>query len=183
MKPHDVLDIVRSDRWMLDVLQEASRLELPDWWIGAGFIRSRVWDVLHGYEERSPTADVDLVYFNPAMASVQDDIALELELRSRAPSIPWSVKNQARMHLRNNEAPYRSSADAIAHWPETATCIAVSLSTSDGLKLLAPWGVNDLFHMIVRVSPKFSGSQEDVVSRAVQKGWLDRWPLVRFADR
>ena len=33
---------------MLRALQAVARLDLPDAWIGAGFIRNAVWDALHG---------------------------------------------------------------------------------------------------------------------------------------
>ena len=52
------------------------------------------------------------------------DRAIEAELRALAPGIDWSVKNQARMHLRNGDPPYSGATDAMRHWPETATAIA-----------------------------------------------------------
>lgn len=36
-------------------------LALPDWWIGAGFVRSKVWDMLHKYTKRTPLGIDDLV--------------------------------------------------------------------------------------------------------------------------
>ena len=32
---------------MMNVLNEANKLNLPDWVIGAGFLRNKVWDYLH----------------------------------------------------------------------------------------------------------------------------------------
>ncbi|HGB3473288.1 TPA: nucleotidyltransferase family protein [Salmonella enterica subsp. diarizonae serovar 61:l,v:z35] len=32
-----------------------------------------------------------------------------------------SVKNQSRMHLRNDDHPCRSTENALLYWPETAT--------------------------------------------------------------
>ena len=37
----DIENLVRSDPWMMKVLQAAEELGLPDWWIGAGFLRGR----------------------------------------------------------------------------------------------------------------------------------------------
>ncbi len=39
MKEKDLVQMIKEDNWMMDVLREASRLNLPDWMIGAGFLR------------------------------------------------------------------------------------------------------------------------------------------------
>jgi len=44
-----------------------------------------------------------------------------------APDIPWQVRDQARMHLRNDDSPYGDIADAMKHWPEKETAVAVRL--------------------------------------------------------
>lgn len=33
----DVARLVKGDPWMMEVLAAAEELNLPDWWIGAGF--------------------------------------------------------------------------------------------------------------------------------------------------
>jgi hypothetical protein len=48
-------------------------LKLPDGYIAAGYIRNRVWDHLHGFTERTPLNDVDVVYFNPHDLSEETD--------------------------------------------------------------------------------------------------------------
>ncbi|HHP0981978.1 TPA: nucleotidyltransferase family protein, partial [Bacillus anthracis] len=45
----DIVRLIENDEWMMNVLQIAKSLELPDWWICAGFIRSKIWDTLHNY--------------------------------------------------------------------------------------------------------------------------------------
>jgi hypothetical protein len=29
-------------------------INLPDWWVCAGFVRSKIWDTLQGFKERTP---------------------------------------------------------------------------------------------------------------------------------
>ena len=61
MTEQDILDLIAKDEWMMGVLRTARSLHLPDWMIGAGFVRNKVWDYLHGYENiEVPTADIDL---------------------------------------------------------------------------------------------------------------------------
>src|SRR3712207_2539747 len=121
------------------LLLHVESLGLPDAWIGAGFIRNSIWDVLHGREiDVMRLADVDVLFFDPDDTSKERDAEIERRLRILAPSIPWSVKNQARMHLRNGDAPYCNTLDAVAHWAETATAIAAR-STGGKVEVMAPY--------------------------------------------
>ena len=49
---------------MMEILTTVEKLQLPDSWICAGFIRSKVWDHLHEKEYRTPLADIDVIYFD-----------------------------------------------------------------------------------------------------------------------
>jgi hypothetical protein len=51
-----VLAIVSADPWAMEMLRLARRLNLPDWIIGAGFLRSLVWDRLCGFTTRTPSS-------------------------------------------------------------------------------------------------------------------------------
>jgi len=44
----DILALIRDDPWMMAVLQAVRQQQLPDCWVGAGFVRRKVWDTLHG---------------------------------------------------------------------------------------------------------------------------------------
>lgn len=48
----------------MDILKTAKTLNLPEWWVCAGFVRSKIWDVLHGFIDRTPIPDVDVIYFD-----------------------------------------------------------------------------------------------------------------------
>jgi hypothetical protein len=154
-------------------------------WIGAGFVRNAVWDHLSGLDtEATPLADLDVVFHDRAIATAERDAAFEAALRSAAPDLPWSVRNQARMHERNGHCPYRDIADALAHWPETATAIAARLGPK-GVEILAPFGVADVLEMIFRPTPAFLTKPEIPLARLEAKGWLTRWPrlhVVGFGD-
>lgn len=38
----EIISIIREDVWMMEILQSVKTLNLPDWWICAGFVRSKV---------------------------------------------------------------------------------------------------------------------------------------------
>ncbi len=166
-------------RWrLLDVVRS---MRLPDCWIGAGFVRNAVWDCLHGRTPSLP-GDVDVVWFDPERADPSQDRTIEAALRTLAPSVAWDVKNQARMHLRNDDAPYVSVTDAIRCWPETATAVAVRRNEEDQCEVAAPLGLDDLFALIVRPTQRFAGDKRQIcVDRIQAKGWLETWPLLRAA--
>ena len=169
---------------LLEPLRTVAALGLPDAWIGAGFLRNAVWDALHGLPfGANPPSDVDVVWFGPERATAAEDAAIEARLRSVCPSVPWSVRNQARMAARNNDALYASTLDAMAHWPDTATAVAARLGPAGAVELAAPWGVDDLFAGLVRPTPAFAtdpAKREVLAHRIASKGWLRRWPGLRI---
>lgn len=105
--------IMRADPLRWHVLDVVRALRLPDSWIGAGFIRNAVWDHLHQRPPSPPSGDVDVIWHDPRRTDPTEDRALETALRLAEPFFTWSVKNQARMHTRNGDAPYASATDAM----------------------------------------------------------------------
>ncbi len=176
-----VLELIAADPWRMTVLRTVRGLALPDWAVGAGFVRSCVWDWLSGHAAMTMPTDIDVLYHDRDDLSPERETALERRLNAIMPAA-WSVTNQARMHIDNGDAPYGSTHDALRHWLETPTCIAARLSGDDALELLAPWGTDDLFAMTVR--PTSSGREKiDVYRRRMaEKSWPARWARVRIVD-
>jgi hypothetical protein len=81
------------------------------------------------------------------------------------------------MAQRNGHAPYRDVADAISHFPETATAIAVRWNGRH-LDVLAPYGLHDMWSGIIRPTPQIRS--EVFAERCVHKRWSERWPGVRI---
>lgn len=174
-----VASILKADKARLRVLEMVSELELPDCWIGAGFVRNAVWDALHEREVGPLDADVDVIWFDRRVCDPKIDRGLEELLRKRDPAILWSVKNQARMHTRNGDRPYRSASDAMCFWPETATAIAARLAESGDCELSAPFGLSDLVDLVLRPTPRFADAKRPIFEeRARKKAWLTRWPRI-----
>ncbi|GMO01380.1 nucleotidyltransferase family protein [Parageobacillus thermoglucosidasius] len=174
----DIIRLIKEDEWMMDILRAVKSLNLPDWWVCAGFVRSKIWDVLHGFKERTPIPDVDVIYFDDTNTEEAEEKKFETRLRNILPNIPWSVKNEARMHVVNNIPPYSSSVDAISKFPETATSLGVKLDEKDKIILVAPWGVEDVINLEVKPTPYFKESKERAQiyeERITKKNWKDIW--------
>ncbi|MBB6450416.1 hypothetical protein HNR44_002399 [Geomicrobium halophilum] len=182
----DIISIIESDDWMMSILELARTLQLPDWWICAGFVRTKIWDHLHGFEQRTPLADIDLIYFDSLFIDEGYEKELEKRLLEIKPEEPWSVKNQARMHVINDTPSYHSSADAISKFPETATAIGLKLDRDHALILKAPYGVGDVMQGIVAPTPHFQKSEKMMrifEKRKKEKQWKKKWPMLSYSSR
>jgi len=173
--------ILSNDPLRCRVLAMVRSLALPDCWVGAGFIRNAVWDHLHDRPPSRHTSDVDVIWFCSERAERSEDGRVEAALRALDRSIDWSVKNQARMHLRNGDAPYGSVVEAMGYWPETATAVAARQTERGSCEIAAPFGLDDLFDLVLRPTPQFASEKRRVYLDRVQaKGWLTAWPLLRM---
>jgi uncharacterized protein len=178
----EIVSLIREDKWMMEILESAKSLNLPDWWICAGFIRSKVWDVLHDFSVRTTIPDIDVIYFDPTNIDKLEEKKIEKKLESLIPTIPWSVKNEARMHVKSNMPPYSSSVDAILKFPETATALGVKLDEDDNVILTAPCGIHDVINLEVKPTPYFKETKERVEiyeDRITKKNWKSTWKKLK----
>lgn len=178
-----VSSLLRADplRWRLLGIVQA--LHLPDCWIGAGFVRNAVWDHLHGQPAAALDGDVDVIWYDPLCTDAAEDREIEARLRRLEPDVAWSVKNQARMHVRNGDLPYASATDAMRFWPETATAVAARRSGSDDCDVAAPLGLDDLLGLVLRPTARFTTDKRIIYEQRVRsKNWLECWPLLSRAE-
>lgn len=176
-----IIELISKDKWMMDILMTVKSLDLPDWWVCAGFVRSKIWDTLHNYSKRTPIPDIDVIYFDPLKLDEAEEKTLENKLKIQTPNIPWSVKNEARMHIRNNMSPYTSSIDAMSKFPETATALGVKLDENNKVILAAPCGIADVVNLKVKPTPYFTNCPERMgiyETRLLQKNWQSIWPKI-----
>lgn len=171
------------------MLRIVQTLQLPDWWIGAGFVRSKIWDHLHKYSDPTALPDVDVIYFdtfNPSVEQVKEiklrEKAYEKTLARMQSGIEWSVTNQSRMHQFHNEPPYHNSTEALARWVETATCIGVRLDTNQHVMLTAPHGIDDLVNLILRPTPGAGTDTKTFHERIQKKEWIKKWPKLQIIN-
>lgn len=179
----DIIQVIQEDKWMMDILKAAKSLDLPDWWVCAGFVRSKIWDVLHGFTVRTPLQDIDVVYFDNSNIDEIEEKKLEEKLRNIIPNLPWSVKNEARMHVVNEIPPYSSAVDAISKFPETVTALGLKLDENNKVVLTAPCGIHDVINLQVKPTPSFCDSKERAKvyeERIVKKNWKGIWTKINI---
>ncbi len=179
MTEQDILNLIKEDRLMMDVLERAEKLELPNWLIGSGFVRNKVWNHLSGREtEGIDATDIDLVYFDQTNNDQTRDELLMQTLYQET-GLDWELRNNAYNYKSDARSDYTSEEDVIAHWPETVTAIGVRIENGS-LRLIAPYGIEDIVNFVVRPSPKYKDGVERIRERVVKKKWLEKWPNVRL---
>ncbi|HXZ66252.1 MAG TPA: nucleotidyltransferase family protein [Streptosporangiaceae bacterium] len=173
-------ELLQHNAWFMGALGIVARSGLPDAWIGAGAVRDVVWSGRR-FDPRE-VRDLDVAFFDPADLGSDRDAAAQQTLRELA-DLPWEATNQAAVHTWYREYfggppvdPFASVHDAVATWPETATCVAVRLRTA-GLEVCSPHGLSDLLTGVwranpVRVTPDIS------LARLARQRVHARWPRV-----
>jgi hypothetical protein len=162
------------------IIEKASGLGLQNYYIGAGCVAQTVWNYQTGKNLSNGISDVDFAYFDKADLSFEAENTAIMKIKSvLAPRrYELDIKNQARVHLWYKEhfgyeiMPYDSIENAINAWPTTATSVGVRIEENK-LKVYAPYGLNDLFGMIVRANK--SQITEEIYMQKVHK-WINNWP-------
>ena len=185
---HQLIGIMKSEVWLMDVLKDVRKLGLPDWYVAAGAIRNTVWNKLHKFPGNSNLPDVDVVYFDSSDMEGKREKELERTLTGINPSLKWEVVNQARSHLFHHgreelsQPPMKSSCESISYWSETPTCIGARLEQDDSITICAPYGLDDLMNLIVRPIPKPHQNMSLYIERMEEKKWDKIWPKLKILD-
>jgi hypothetical protein len=190
---------VLAEPWLASALDAVAASGLPDAWIGAGVIRDVVWGQLHDGFDPALVRDVDVVFFDPGDLSRARDEAAQRRLGELA-GRPWEASNQAAVHTWFHEyfggppvPPFASVHEAVATWPETATCVAIRRAAGDpapgdpapgdpapgdpatgGLEVCAPHGLADLIEATWRRNPgrvSLATSRERLARQRVAARW------------
>ena len=180
-----LISIVEEQAWLVNALRSVRNLDLPDWYIAAGAIRNNVWDVLHGFEERTPLKDIDVVYFDFSDMNGFRENDSELKLKIIDATVNWEVVNQARGYLFQHgdeitRPPVNSSCESIAYWSETPTCVGVRLEKNDTITICAPHSLSDLMELRVRPIPQPYQDLSLYKRRIEEKKWNELWPRLQI---
>lgn len=164
------------------VLGPGPHQALPGWYVGAGAVAQTVWNAAHGFEPSRGIRDLDLVYFDAQDLTAEAEKRVEQDVQDALSTleVPVDVTNEARVHLWYEGRfgvplrPYGSTEEAIATWPTTATSVGVR-PQDDDLVVCAPYGLRDLFALIVR--PNKTVVTEAVYADKAER-WRSTWPLL-----
>lgn len=168
-------ELIEKDSFRMDALIATRELRLNEWCIGAGFVRNCIWDFLHGYKEPTKLSDIDICYYDKNNLDPKLDLKYERILNSKSSKNIFSVKNQARMHIKNGSNQYESTIDAIKYWPEVQTAIAVSLDEENEIIIYSVYPLERSFSLNLIRNPLFKNDSL-FNERLKKKGWIEKWP-------
>ncbi|ULO10548.1 nucleotidyltransferase family protein [Paenibacillus sp. 19GGS1-52] len=169
----------------MSLFREARSLGPHPYYIGAGCLVQTVWNKLTERPPEYGIGDIDIIYYDEADLSydAEDAMITKGEKIFAGTPFPVDIKNQARVHLWYREKfgidlqPYRSLESAIDKWPTTATCLGARLNDDDSWHIYAPFGLGDLFGLIVR--PNKVLINESIYFSKAQK-WKKLWPELQI---
>jgi hypothetical protein len=175
--------IVRADLDLMDLLYTAREINLPQCRVVAGCIYQSVWSVLTGRPRGTGINDYDLIYFDPGDISEGAEKAIEKAVQSRLPAFPApiEVRNQARVHLWFEGyfgiayPPLRSADEAITRYASATHAVGIRLMQDDQLDVFAPFGLEDIFAMVIR--PNYALPNQETHERKAARA-KSVWPEV-----
>jgi len=182
-----LVEIVRADPGLMHVLTGVRGQALPDWRIFSGAVYQSVWNALTGRPAGYGVRDYDVGYYDPDTSWDAEDIvikriaaAFDEPFRSTV-----EVRNQARVPIwfpaRFGEPydPLSGTDEALARFVAPAFAVGVRLEADDAVSVAAPFGLDDVFALILRPNP----------NRGVAKDWprvVDRararWPELTIIE-
>jgi hypothetical protein len=162
------------------LLDELTRLALPDAWIVAGCLTQTIWNIRTSRAIDYGINDYDVFYFDPDLSWEAEDrvIGLLRETSVRL-DVRIEVRNEARVHLwyeQKHGTPYsalENSKQGIDRFLTRCTQVGIQ-RTDGGDHVYAPFGFDELEKMIVRpnLTPNFSAA----AYRAKTARWASLWP-------
>jgi len=173
--------ILRASPSMMQVLETARDIDLPDWLIFSGAVYQRVLNELTRRDPDYGIKDYDLGYFDASDISYEaEDVVIRRVAAVFAPPFDAlvEVRNQARVHVwfegkfGEPYPPLRSSAEALDRFVSATFAVGVRLEADDRMTIIAPFGLGDLFALRMRPNPrrKTNGFERTAA------GLTARWP-------
>jgi uncharacterized protein len=150
--------IIRGDPDLMRLLRAIRPLALPQWRLVAGCVYQTVWNVLTGRPRGTGIKDYDLIYFDPSDLSwLGEDAVIRRVAAATGGCVgPVETRNQARVHLWFRERfgaayPQLANADeSLRYYASVVHSVGVRLDDDDRLDVAAPYGLDDVFAMVIR---------------------------------
>ncbi len=176
--------IIRADPDLMTVLEGVRAEGLNDWLIFSGAIYQSVWNHLTGRPAGHGIKDFDVGYFDPDYSWDAEDAVIrrvaarfDEPLRSRV-----EVRNQRRVSewfpakFGQPWPPVSATAEALSRFVAPAFAVGVRLEPDDRLTVEAPFGLDDMFAMVLRPNPTrpLAADWDRVVDKLVA-----RWPELK----
>lgn len=178
-----LIDICLKNQYIKKILDGDPFPNNPNWYLGAGCICQTVWNYQTSKQPHEGIKDYDLIYYNSTDISYETEDSERQRIAASFGNLPIAIDviNEARVHLWYEEKfgkkidQYKTCEDAINAWPTTSTSIGIRKIGKEYF-VYAPYGLNDLFGMIVR--PNKTLITHEIYQKKVDK-WTKIWPELK----
>jgi hypothetical protein len=162
------------------LLDDLTKLGLPDAWIVSGCLVQTVWNLQTSRAIDYGINDYDVFYFDPDLSWEAEDRVIDaLRRTSDRLGVRIEARNQARVHLwypQKHGKPYpalQRATDGIDRFLTRNTQVGIQ-RIGDGDRIYAPVGLDDIPNLIVRpnLTPSFSAQ----AYRIKTARWMALWP-------
>lgn len=164
------------------VLTTLEALQIPDAWLVSGCVFQAVWNGLTGRPPGYGVSDYDAFYFDPdhsyeaedavikRCAAALTDLTAEVQVRNQARVPLWYPQKFGRPY-----PPVHNATEGLDRF--LAPCCAVGIRRVNGrVEIAAPFGLEDLFGMVIRPNPRTTGPQSQYEAKSAR--WKSMWPEV-----
>lgn len=154
--------VLRAAPSLMQVMETARELALPDWLIVSGAVYQRVFNHLTGRDPDYGIKDYDLAYFDASDISYEaEDAVIRRAAAAFEPPLREQVeaRNQARVHVwfegkfGEPYPPLSCSAEALERFVSPIFAVGARLGLDGRMVIIAPFGLDDLFAMRLRPNP------------------------------
>ncbi|MBN8648690.1 MAG: nucleotidyltransferase family protein [Caulobacterales bacterium] len=178
-----LIDIIKNSNRIMTILKACRDARLPEWRLVSGAIYGTVFNKLTSRDPDYGIKDYDIAYYDPDNSYQAEDLwikkidaALPENLRPLV-----EVRNQARVHLWFEQkfgAPYpplKNTDESLERYLCYAHAVAIRLENDDTISIAAPFGLDDVFNMVMRPNPN-RGQTENRLAKSLSI--KERWPEV-----
>lgn len=177
-----LVSILKRSKEIVDCLQilKDSPISRFEYYLAGGAIYQTIFNYLHGYDLNYGIKDYDIIYFDDSNLSyeAEDQVIKEVKkfFKDFDMGINLDIKNEARAHIwlkekyNENLEKYNNLEEVLRSWGFSACSIGVRIE-GNFVKVLAPYGLEDLFNMKIRKVGNY-----DVTEKA--RELKNKWPNI-----
>lgn len=176
-----VLDILHRNSSIDNLFSFVRTLDIGKCALSGGTIRNEVWNYVFGNSPGSYIRDFDIVYFDR-------DNSFSPPINIKIDGVPIQFSNQCVINSKYNSLfgtnfpAFNTIEETTYYFSEIATCVSVEICKDGKERVIAPFGLDDLFNGVCRPNPNKHGGKnlpEGIYYQRVKKmGIAEKYPKV-----
>lgn len=175
-----LIEALEQDPVCSTILERLPQAGLDDVYLVSGGIFQMIWNRITDRPLHQNIKDYDIFYIDPDLSKTKER-AVETECQQLLAdlNVEIDVKNQARVHLWYEEKfgiprkKFTRSSDGIDWFLQTSTQIGVRLENDGLYNIYAPYGLIDIFDMVLR--PNHANGLPERYAEKCNR-WKHAWP-------